>query len=332
MALTAQTDSRIADANRTWQQECNVDVTGWNKANEFIISTWALSDSVNPDSYCKLQWRRAGGTFADVAADTEICWGTDTVLTDDLAFTVDLSAGCFANWDVGEENEGDNSCYLLNVANGDYGECQWALGFGSGALDDQEYEIQFVVIDFASSAACQASITTAVGGQEYDETGKLVTLLSVLDNSDAYTMAETEKLISAAVILDSSDVCAMAEAGKSLTLLSVLEGSDIVTHAESGKELTALADVVGSDGLLYLEIGKLLTALSGVSGGDALTVGETGMQTLLLVAISKSDLQQMVEDATMVALAEVTGDDEYFPFYSGECADWGGHGWGWRQA
>lgn len=169
-------------------------------------------------------------------------------------------------------------------------------------------------------------------GQEYDETGKLVTLLSVLNNSDAYTMAETEKLISAALILDGSDVCTMAEAGKSLTLLSVLDGSDTVVHAESGKELTALADVVGSDGLLYLEIGKLLAGLSGVSGGDALTAGETGMQTLLLVGISRCDLHQMTEGATMVALAEVTGDDEYFPFYSGECAEWGGHGWGWRQA
>jgi len=168
MALTASTTSRIADSSRSWQAACNVDVADWNKANEFIISTYCLADSVNPDSDCKLQWRRVGGTFADVAADTEICWGTDTVLTNTTAFSEGLSAGCFVDWDVGEESEGDNFAYLLNVASGDYGEVQWALGFGSGAIDDQEYEIQFVVESWSSSAICQTTITTAAdaGGAE----------------------------------------------------------------------------------------------------------------------------------------------------------------------
>jgi len=177
MALTAQTISRIANASRTWQQDCNVDVTSWDKANEFIISTWALSDSVNPDSACKLQWRQAGGTFADVAADTEICWGTGTVLVDDQLLVIGNSAGCSVDWDNGSvENEGNNLVTLTNIKSGDHGEVQWALGFGSGALDEQEYELQFVVIDWGpSTAVCQTSITTAAGVLYVPQT--IVTLL-----------------------------------------------------------------------------------------------------------------------------------------------------------
>lgn len=162
MALTAQTISRIANASRTWQEECNIDVTDWGKANEFILSTWALASSVNPDSNCKLQWRRVGGTFADVAADTEICWGVDTVLVDAQLLLNGNTAGCSVDWDNGSvENEGDNAAYLSNIKNGDHGEVQWALGFGSGALGNQEYEFQFVVIDYTSSAICQTTIKTA---------------------------------------------------------------------------------------------------------------------------------------------------------------------------
>ena len=97
MALVAQTDSRIADASRNWQQACNVDVVAWNKANEFILSTWALSNSVNPDSDCKLQWRRVAGAFADVGADTEVRWGVATVLVDGAVLLEGNSAGCFVN-------------------------------------------------------------------------------------------------------------------------------------------------------------------------------------------------------------------------------------------
>ena len=72
MALTCQTDSRIADASGNWQENCNIDVTNWNISNEFILASYALSDSVNPDSDFKLQWRRVGGSFADVEADIYI--------------------------------------------------------------------------------------------------------------------------------------------------------------------------------------------------------------------------------------------------------------------
>lgn len=162
MALLCQTNSRIADASRNWQAVCNTDIIDWDKANEFIIATYALSNSVNPDSDFKLQWRRAGGSFADVDADTEVCWGTNTVLVDGTPLIVGTNtADCFANLDNGSiESEGDNLAYLSNIKSGDYGEIQWALGFGSGAQVGQEYEIQLVCIDFPGSAVCQTTITT----------------------------------------------------------------------------------------------------------------------------------------------------------------------------
>jgi len=48
MALTPQVNNRIANAAGAWQAACAVDVTGWDKANDFIVSCFALSDSINP--------------------------------------------------------------------------------------------------------------------------------------------------------------------------------------------------------------------------------------------------------------------------------------------
>ena len=162
MSLVCQTDSRIANANITWQAACNIDITDWNKANEFIVACYALSNSVNPDADFKLQWRRVGGSFADVAADTEVCWATNTDLTD--ASPVTVSAACLSKIDDSQENESDNLCSALNIKSGDYFEAQFGCGFGSGALDDQEYELQMVNVTDSGSAVLQTTITTAGAG------------------------------------------------------------------------------------------------------------------------------------------------------------------------
>ena len=162
MALTCQTDSKIANATGTWQENCNINVTGYATDAEFIIASYALADSVNPDSDFKLQWRRAAGVFADVAVDTEICWGTATSLVD--GNPVANPAGCLATVDDDIENEGDNLAHLDNIANGKYCEIQWALGFGSGVQNSQEYELQLVSVDWANDAVLQTSITTAAAG------------------------------------------------------------------------------------------------------------------------------------------------------------------------
>ena len=95
MALISQTGSRIANATRVWQAACNVDITDWDTANSFIISAWALSDTKNDDADFKLQWRRVGGSFADVGADTEICYKADTDLTEGGGLLVGNSAECY---------------------------------------------------------------------------------------------------------------------------------------------------------------------------------------------------------------------------------------------
>ena len=173
MGLVAQTDSRIANGSRAWQAACNVDITDWDKSDSFILSTWAYSNSVNPDDNCKLYWRRVGGTFAEVSATSEICWKSDTVLVNGSSSSSGESAGCLSPWDSCVENEGDNVAYMTNIENTYYGEIQWALGFGSGALDNQEYEVKHHLYQtWDSEAICQTTITTAVAGGTIDTANK----------------------------------------------------------------------------------------------------------------------------------------------------------------
>ena len=159
MALICQTDSRLADSSRSWLQACDVDHTGFIR-NEFILATFALDNTPHSGSAAdfKLQWRRVGGTFADVAVDTEICWGTGTVLIDGTEPCGTLS-GCRSP-DISHENEGDNLAEPSAVDAGLYLEIQWALGFGSGALGDQEYEFQLYNVTDDNTAVCSVSITT----------------------------------------------------------------------------------------------------------------------------------------------------------------------------
>jgi len=161
MTVTLFTDSRIADASQSWQAICNTDITGWNKANEFIIASFQTTDAPhgNETKTCKLQWRRTGGSWADVSATSEIAWGTSTTLVNDAALTLGESGGC-QTFDRGIESEGDNSA-AIRVDSGGNGECLWALGFGAGAQFSQEYEINLYNVTDSTEAELQTSITTA---------------------------------------------------------------------------------------------------------------------------------------------------------------------------
>lgn len=167
MTHIPRTESRIANSTRVWQFECGISVTGWNKSNEFILSTFTSSNAAHGSSSgtYKLQWRREGGVFTDVTATSEICWGVNTSLVDENSIA--SPAGCIGGFtpdaDDGHENEGNNSCILPKVDAGGFGEIQWALGFGSGALNEQKYEFQLVCITDSTSAICSVAITTAVG-------------------------------------------------------------------------------------------------------------------------------------------------------------------------
>ena len=293
MALTAQTNSRIANSSRAWQQACNVDVTGWTKTNEFILSTWAHATSVNPDSDCKLQWRRSGGTFADVTATTEVCWGTGTVLVNDAVLLESNTAGCFVDWDDGKENEGDNLCYLLNIKNGDYGEVQWALGFGSGALNSQEYEIQFVVIDWTSSAICQTSITTSAGGTEYNESGadtgefsdsttNLTTQLG--SSSDTVEFSDTSST-DATSVTSTSDTGNLSDSS-SATAEGNASSSDTIDFSDSST-VDATAEASASDTMEFSDTSTTIITTSADSS-DTVEFSDTATTTVI-VASSPSD-------------------------------------------
>lgn len=183
MTHIPETYSRIANSTRVWQYACGVSITDWNKANEFILSTFTYSDAAHGTSAgdYKLQWRREGGVFADLTATSEICWGGSTSLVD--GDPIVSPAGCIGGFtpdaDDGQENEGDNLCTLPKVGADNYGEIQWALGFGSGALNEQKYEFQLVCTSFSTSAICSVSITTSVGAAGW--TGEI---LGVTDPSE----------------------------------------------------------------------------------------------------------------------------------------------------
>jgi len=156
------TGSRIGSAVISWLENCDVDHTGFDTGNEFVYATWLHDTTPHSGSTgtWKLQWRRAGGSFADVGADTEICWGTGTSLVDGNA--VGTTSGCQTST-ISMENEGDNTCNPGKVDSGGYLEIQWALGFGSGAVGNQEYEIQAYDTTGSVGYPMVASITTVSG-------------------------------------------------------------------------------------------------------------------------------------------------------------------------
>ena len=80
--------SRILNASRVAQAADNTGVTEWKKANEFII-VFQLDEAKGPwTAAYKLQWKVAGGTYADLAATGAIKWGTVTDLVNGNAVVI----------------------------------------------------------------------------------------------------------------------------------------------------------------------------------------------------------------------------------------------------
>ena len=177
MAVVPQTNSRIADASISWEGSCDEDITGWDKTKEFVCANFATDNTphsgTNNNTF-KMQWRRAAGTFADVGEDTEICWGTDTDLVNNNIIGTHPSE-CITPVQFVQETEGDNLLtQVTKIDSGNTMEMQWALGFGSGAQDNQEYELQLVSITDSLTAICSCSITTAEGAPVEFEWGGIL--------------------------------------------------------------------------------------------------------------------------------------------------------------
>lgn len=185
MTATPQTDSRLLDATHTVLEVCDTDHIDFNKANAFILSTYALGSAPhgNDNADYKLQWQRAGGSFADVGADTEIAWGDSTDFTPNITdenTSVTTDANCLTATNHGQ-NVGNNALAGAMSAPNGIGHYQWGLKFGSGALDEQEYEFQLVNTTDTLSAICSVSITTAAAGAGWTGTIDGITNPSAVD-------------------------------------------------------------------------------------------------------------------------------------------------------
>lgn len=150
-----QTNSRIADATENWQGACDVDITGWVKTNDFILSTYAQFG--HGFTSFKLQWKVAGGSFADVGAATTINYNANTSLVDKTSPAGPV-AGCLSRTES-EENEGDNIVLNMLMGNSSIVEILWGLDI-SGALDDTIYEFQLVCTTDSTQEVCSCSIRT----------------------------------------------------------------------------------------------------------------------------------------------------------------------------
>lgn len=185
MTATPQTDSRLLDATHTALEVCDVDHVNFSKSNAFILSTYAVGSAPhgNDNAEYKLEWRRQGGSFADVGADTEIAWADSTDFTPNITdenTTVTLDAACLTATNHGQ-NVGNNLLAGAMQAPNGIGHYQWGLKFGSGAQDEQEYEFQLTNIDEPLSAICSVSITTAAAAAGWTGTVDGVTNPSAVD-------------------------------------------------------------------------------------------------------------------------------------------------------
>jgi len=164
MTANPQTDSRLLNSSHVALEVCDVDHLNFTKA-AFILSTYAIGDGPhgNDSAEYKLQWQRSGGSFADVGADTEICWADSTDFSPNITdenTSVTTDAACLTATNHGQ-NVGNNLLAGVMQAPNGLGHYQWGLKFGSGALYEQEYEFQLVQLDDTITAICSVSITTA---------------------------------------------------------------------------------------------------------------------------------------------------------------------------
>ena len=130
-----------------------------------------------------MQWRRAAGSFADVGADTEIAWAAGTDFTPNIVdenASVTLDANCLTATNHGQ-NVGNNLLAGAMQAPNGLGHYQWGLKFGSGALNEQEYEFQLYQLDDTLTAICSVSITTAAAAAGWTGTVDGVTDPSAVD-------------------------------------------------------------------------------------------------------------------------------------------------------
>ena len=154
--------SRILNASRVAQAADDTDVTGWKKANEFIV-VFQLDEEKGPwTAAYKLQWKVAGGTYADLAATGAIKWGTVTDLVNGNAVVIGEKActatgGAGSTWQDGWEVEGASISSSIELADECYTEIWFACNSGDAENGAQYY---FQIYDATNSAVIAEAVAT----------------------------------------------------------------------------------------------------------------------------------------------------------------------------
>lgn len=162
------TGSRIANATRTWQANEDVDVTGWDKANDFIFAAMVeTTKHAGASATLQLRWRNVtdAGSFAALSGSGELTWSAATDLVNSNA-VASGEEGCTPVSGTtlvdGVEREGANGVATA-VSQNEYCEHQWAID-ASGGLDSKQYEFEiYDTTAGASLGTCLAQITTSAG-------------------------------------------------------------------------------------------------------------------------------------------------------------------------
>lgn len=168
MASWIGVGSRIADANRNWQAAEDTPVTGWDKANEFIIAIAIQTDAHlgDTDSF-RVEYQDktdVSGFIALPAAASELIQGTATVLVNGDT-VASAEKGCNALNGFEEEAgelEGDNETPSITLAQNGWCEVQCAVN-PAGAQDGHEYEFRLNIVGDAKYYTALATLTIQSG-------------------------------------------------------------------------------------------------------------------------------------------------------------------------
>ena len=180
--------NRLLSATRVALANDNTGVTGYNKANQFIVA-FQIDEEKGPwNAQYTLRWRNVtdAGSFAAIAATGEMAWGSATDLVNGTAITTKQcqgTGGAGSTWQNGEEVEGAATSDAINLADEFYTEVHFAVD-PSGAHDGDQYEFQ--LWDETNGAAIgtgAAALTTAGGAVTYTRDVSLDAALNKADQT-----------------------------------------------------------------------------------------------------------------------------------------------------
>jgi len=173
MALVGKGSRGASAARVTWVTAENVNHALANKTDNIILGCGVGDDNgdrIKANDTGRLQWRIAGGTFADLSATGAVKFGlTDLVNSNTLTAAERLSTGLFGSYTEGEEVEGTATGSHSQQIRDRTTEFQWSLSFADAA-DNTTYDFQVIWTwdgGGGSTTLPYISILTPVGGATY---------------------------------------------------------------------------------------------------------------------------------------------------------------------